>query len=150
MKKSKTIYLDTLSKWVVILFGTQIYLFATQGLANLSRGIQWFAISQFVLAGGLFVFLIIHYLLTVHCGNRYIHFDETGVEIKNKYFENKTYLHWDGIERVRFEKRKILISLKENGSKPMQIKFPYEKFEEIKEDFIQFMEPMNIVIEQQR
>jgi hypothetical protein len=146
MKKSKTIYLDTLNQWIAILFATQIYLFTTQGLANLSK-IKWFAISQFVLAGGLSAFLLIHYLLNINYGKKYIYFDETGVEFKMKYFRDKTFLHWEHIGRIRFDRQSVLISLK-NEDAAIRLKCPYDKFQEIREDFVQFVEPLNIVIEQ--
>ncbi|MBN2105648.1 hypothetical protein JW835_16540 [bacterium] len=148
MKRSKTIYLNPLNKWIAILFLTQIYLFTTQGFANLSRGIVWFAISQFSLAGLITLFLLIHYLFEYHCGKKYIHFDETGVELKFKYLEGKLYLHWESIGRIRFQRRKIFIQLKEDSQKKILLKSPYEKYDEIKEDFIQFIENTNIVIEQ--
>ncbi|MFC1568764.1 hypothetical protein ACFL4L_00890 [bacterium] len=148
MKRSKTIYLNTLNQWIVILFLTQIYLFTTQGLANFSRNLIWFAISQFVLAGGLTIFLLIHYLLNYHYGKKYIHFDETGVELKHKYLESKVYLHWESIGRICFQRRKIIITLKDDEQKNIVVKCPYEKYDEIKEDFVQYVEPMNIVLEQ--
>jgi len=148
MKRSKTIYLNPLNKWIAILFLTQIYLFTTQGLANMSRGIIWFAVSQFALAGLITLFLLIYYLLEYNFGKKYIHFDETGVELKYKYLKNKLYLHWESIGRISFNRRKISIQLKDDPNKKIIFKSPYEKFEEIKEDFIQFIENTNIVIEQ--
>jgi hypothetical protein len=148
MKRSKTVYLNTLNQWIIILFLTQIYLFTTQGFANISRGLKWFAISQFILAGGLAIFLFIHYMLNYNYGKKYIYFDETGVELKHKYFESKLFLHWESISRICFHRRKVSISLKDEEQKNIVIKCPYEKYDEIKEDFIQFVEPMNIVIEQ--
>ena len=114
----------------------------------LTPGLVWFAVSQFVLAGGLTLFLTMHFFLINNYGSKYVHFDETGVEFKTRYFSNKTFLHWEHIARILFERRRVTVQLKDEEQRQLVIKCPYDKYDEIKEDFIQYVEPKNIVIEQ--
>ena len=64
-----------------------------------------------------------------------------------KYLKDKTFLHWEHIGRIRFDRQSVFIQLK-NEDSAIRIKCPYDKSQEIREDFIEFVEPMNIVIEQ--
>lgn len=147
MRRSKTVYLDIINKWIAIIFLIQIYVCTTLGIAYLNK-MWWLAISQFIMAGGLTLFLLIYYLLNYNCGNKYIHFDEAGVEFKYRYFEDKTFLHWESIRKITFMNKKILMDLKMEDQKPVVLKCPHEKFNEIKDSFLEYIEQKDIDVEE--
>ncbi|MBN1781896.1 hypothetical protein JW948_12265 [bacterium] len=146
MKRRKTIYLDVMNHAIVIIFIMLIFVFISLGITNMPK-IFWLAVSQFFIAAILALYLLIYGLLNNNFGKKYIYFDDTGLELKCRYFEDKVFLHWESIEKITVQHRDIRIILGSEEQKTVRIKCPYEKCNEIQEAFFEFAESKNVKIE---